>query len=326
MQDSVLGFRYFPNANGTMRFPAYTRNFSINKWGFPGKNFNLEKDSGTYRIALIGTSDDCGLFTNGPLNYASLLEDSLRKTGHKVEIINLSIDGSNKSVRNITLAGGECLKYKPDLVLLRNEYPVTEDTKTKFRSTYKGIEIKYAHPSALDSAKLYIDKHLALKQFQHYVIDYCYIYRFLIRANYRYNIPILRIVLKNTTDSYIYWAKNLLWTEIMDKRNYNSPVILTDKQSIQLLKDTKARLDSNKTSLILYDIYKGQYDKDYKKIYKENGLNYISLDIAYNEDYSFGTMDGHTSQKGHIIIAKTFFDIFPQIPELRNELTRHKMK
>jgi hypothetical protein len=302
--DSLLGFRYLPNAKGVMRFPAYTQHFAINNKGFVEKNFSIKKKKGVYRILVLGSSDECGLFTNGPLNYPHLLEKLLQNIGYNVEVINLSIDGTNRSMRNIRLAKGECIGYQPDLILMINDFPFTDDIRTKYRSSYKGIEIKYAHTETLDSAKLYIDQHIQKRQFQHYLIDYCYIYRFLIRANFKYNIPLLRKIMDGTYDSYVYWAKNLWWSQTMDKRPYLSTVTYPKAQSLKVLKETKARLNSNGIKLVVFNTYSTKSSKKYLDLFNKNGITYFALNVPRMEEYSFGEMDGHSSQKGHIAIAK----------------------
>jgi hypothetical protein len=301
-----------------MRFPAYIQHFSINKWGFNGKDFSETKDSGTYRIILLGSSDECGLFTDGPLNYPLLLEQSLRRAGHKVEVLNLAIDGPERSMRNIRMATGECLRYQPDLILLKNSFPLTDDIRTKYRSSYKGIEIKYAHPETLDSARVYIDEHIEKKQLQHYVIDYCYIYRFLIRANFKYNIPLLRKLMINTYDSYVYWGKNLWWSETMDKRIYKAP-IYTPLQTIEILKATKAKMDSNKVDFVIYNTYRVGRIKMFNELFSKNGIKYWGLEVPHNEEYSFGEMDGHTTQIGHVAIAKTLTDSVAALLQKRHK-------
>ncbi len=43
------------------------------------ENFKKEKQKGTYRIILVGQSDESGIHTNGQFNYVRLLSDLFKE-------------------------------------------------------------------------------------------------------------------------------------------------------------------------------------------------------------------------------------------------------
>src|SRR5688572_19471775 len=79
--DSVLGYRYQPNKKWSFSNIVYANTCSSNSLGFPGKEFNVRKSQGTFRILIVGNSDDTGFNTNGPLCYSLLLDQYFRDDG-----------------------------------------------------------------------------------------------------------------------------------------------------------------------------------------------------------------------------------------------------
>lgn len=306
VSDSLLGFRYLPDSRGTILTAAYKRDFVINSHGFPGKEFSTKKNKNIYRIAIIGTSDDCGIFTDGD-DYVSILECLLKAEGFNVEIINLSLDGSKKSIRNIRLASGELLNYQPNLVLLRNEFPLSEDIKYKYRQTYKGIEIKYPDPLSLDSAKRYVNDNLINKDFQLHLIDYCYVYRALIKE-FLWDKG-FKIIFGDRMRVTAYYYKSLSWG--MGRTNIPVKILSVD-ESLKALKKVKSILAHQNTDMYVFSTYKMD-DLHYDSLFNANRISYLHLDIPYSDTYTFGKLDGHSSRKGHRVIAEKFAEVLKKV-------------
>lgn len=90
--------------------------FRLNSHGFKDVEFSIEKPDGTFRILGIGDSFAFGVIPYSN-NYLTLLEDSLKQTGEKIELINMGIPGID-SREYVSLFIHEGLELKPDMVLL----------------------------------------------------------------------------------------------------------------------------------------------------------------------------------------------------------------
>ena len=176
--DTLLGYRYLENSRGSFCDVAFCNDYYFNSYGLPGDEFSPKKERGTYRIIIVGASDDIGFNTNGPLNYISLTNSYFSANNTKVEIINCSIDGSGKEVPRLTFIKNECLSYQPDLILFSGRFPFED--RFRYRATYKNIRLEFEHLDVdIDSVRTLIDKKIDQKWFNLYVYDLSYIYRYI---------------------------------------------------------------------------------------------------------------------------------------------------
>lgn len=306
--DSITGYRYMPYAEGVFRNLAYSRHFSINRWGFPGADFSKKKQKGVYRILLVGTSDDTGLCTNGPLNYCNILDADFKRDGYKAEVINLSIDGSRRSRQCLDLIKTEGKRLGADLVLLKNAFPF--ESAMRYRSSYKGITIGYpVYGLNLDSAKAYIDTEVIKKDAYIRLYDNCYLYRYLVKiALENKDLPFVKWVspfaFSNIKKFSAYVRKSLNWSKKNDKNKYPA-VVMDEETSADSLKNLVNKLSEDKIKLITFDTYK--HEADMQKFFKPRGISYFSLDVPRKEEYSFGKLDRHSSQEGHKAIAAALY-------------------
>lgn len=308
--DTAIGYRYLPNSTGIHRNSVYSRNYSINSIGYPGKEYNLQKKRGTIRIIVVGTSDDTGLSTNGIENYVNITNNMFAKTKYTVEILNFSIDGNNKILTNIKIILRECIKYNPDLILLREEFPIVK--RFRMRETYNGIIINYANPMTnLDSAKKFIDNEILTRNFQQRLLDNSYIYRGITKYSINhqkdndFTKAVVKLLYPNMKVVKGYVRRNLDWSIPNDTADYK-PITLTEEKSIEILKSVTDTLNRRKVKLFLFSTY--QDDKiDYSDLYLKNGINYLPLNVVRRSEYTFGEEDGHSSQEGHKAIAQALF-------------------
>ena len=121
--DTLLGYRYIPNSTGTCCNIAYNNHYYFNSLGFPGEEFSPVKSQATYRIIIVGESDDVGFNTNGPDNYVKLVNSYFRRDDVNAEIINCSIDGSGKELQKMKFIRNECIDFQPDLILFSGVFP-----------------------------------------------------------------------------------------------------------------------------------------------------------------------------------------------------------
>ena len=307
--DSVLGYRYKVNSEGTVYNSAFSRPYKINSHGFAGHEFTTKKDSGIYRIAVVGASEETGLYTNGPLNYINVAEDIFNKNGYKVEIINLAMDGHGRGGRNVEFVKTGCAEYEPDLILFRDmSFPITDFMQ--YRTTYKGVLIKYTDTSqaTLKAAKAYVDNELDHKDFRLYLYDYFYIYRYMAKfylENYqkskfweRAGRPFFMDA--NKIECYarhlIFWPK------------YNlSPTVYSVDSSLQIYKEVKEELLKRNTKLIVYSVYKIKDASEMKQLFGKHQLSYLPLEVDRQANFGFGKLDGHASQEGHKAIGACLY-------------------
>ncbi len=90
---------------------------NINNAGFRGKDFLLEKNPQTLRIAILGDSVGYGYSVPLELTFAQLLEQKLNEQGYKSEVLNFSVNGYSTTAE-LELYKTRVRQYKPDIVLL----------------------------------------------------------------------------------------------------------------------------------------------------------------------------------------------------------------
>ena len=88
-----------------------------NALGFRGPEITLEKPAGTARIIALGDSVTDGFYVDNPDTYPVQLEQSLRKSGHAVEVVNAARGGASID-REIAIFDRLCAPLNPDVVVL----------------------------------------------------------------------------------------------------------------------------------------------------------------------------------------------------------------
>ncbi len=115
--DRELFWKFKPNQ--ILDVPGvYLKPVRINKWGFRGKDFELEKPEGRFRIICLGDSVTFGWSVGDDETYPFQLEQSLRKKypNCDIEVINLGITGYT-SFQGKMLFKKFAKELKPDLVI-----------------------------------------------------------------------------------------------------------------------------------------------------------------------------------------------------------------
>lgn len=93
---------------------------TINKWGFRGDDFPLEKEDGVYRIVIMGSSIAFGRYaTNDDTVWTAQLEKLLNKyqDNYRVEVINAGVPGY-KIDTVYTYLNNRVIKFDPDMIIL----------------------------------------------------------------------------------------------------------------------------------------------------------------------------------------------------------------
>jgi hypothetical protein len=117
LRNDYLGREFIPNSMATIA----NQTFYINRWGMYDREYELEKQAGTYRIALVGASRAMGWGVTHDDRFETILEQLLndKLSGGKYqrfEILNFSVFGYHAIERLLTLENA-VLRFRPDAVL-----------------------------------------------------------------------------------------------------------------------------------------------------------------------------------------------------------------
>ena len=177
--DPILGYRYKADTSFVLSNTAFSNICKSNSHGFPLPDFERKKKEGFYRILLLGNSDDTGFFSNGSYSYIQFLQNFFEKNNFPVEIINCSTDGWYRVMRNINFIKNEGVFYDPDLILLRNGMPISDEKF--YRETYKGYLYLTPDTNNIEKFKEKIDHFIANKSGWLKLYDLSYIFRYYMK-------------------------------------------------------------------------------------------------------------------------------------------------
>lgn len=267
--DPILGYRYYPDTTFVFSNNAFSNECRTNSFGFPGENFSMDKKFDIYRIMIVGTSDETGFCSDGPHSHASLLNDLFTNNKYPIEVINCSTDGQRRTLRNIELIKNECFQYQPDLILLRNEILPFEDGYITNNEIKLNDSIIFVKNNARDSTLSSIGFiNFNLSQIDKSV-EKCFLKLYLSELN--------------------------IGSDFIKDHKY------TMDETAKMYKDLQTFLHQNQIQFFLYDTY--ETPKKYDKSFQRRDINYFSLNIPSRKEYSFGVLDGHSTQLGNRIVA-----------------------
>lgn len=115
LYDKHKGYRkYEPNLKSL--------EYQINSFGFRGKEFDISKKEGVYRIVALGGSTTFGAYVRDGFTYPEFLERSLNsKSDIKYEVINGGINGCTiDEIEN--LLRHEIVKLNPDIIIINSVF------------------------------------------------------------------------------------------------------------------------------------------------------------------------------------------------------------
>ena len=107
-----------PNVTYRHKTADVTVTFHINGQGMrAGRDYSYMKTPGVKRIVIMGDSFTMGHEVNVDDTYSRVLEESLRKNGVSVEVLNTGVSGYGTAEECLYLER-ELFKYSPDLVIV----------------------------------------------------------------------------------------------------------------------------------------------------------------------------------------------------------------
>ena len=123
--DALLGWRFIPN--GTFQYleeNPQSITWQTNSYGWKDREWSVEKNAGTTRIAVLGDSYVEALQVSPKKNFLALAETNLNKKGAKTEWMNFGRSGFGPSEEWLVLQN-EVFRFHPDRVILFF-YPVND--------------------------------------------------------------------------------------------------------------------------------------------------------------------------------------------------------
>lgn len=140
----LLMREFIPNTTTDMGY--FT--LKINSGGFRDDEYTLIKDSGCIRIAIVGSSNECGYGIDKEYVFETIAErmlDSIyRPRGKRIEILNFASLGS-MLVQNIEIVKRKVLPYKPD-ILIYFSHPKEDKhiARNLSKLILNGVNLKYS--------------------------------------------------------------------------------------------------------------------------------------------------------------------------------------
>lgn len=112
---------YFPYERKTTWSPDHKTLYPvhINRWGFRGPDFEIEKKPGTIRVLTLGASSTFGYHNRDDETYPHYLQSALerRMPGRRFEVINFAIPHATTD-NIVAMFRAEGLRLQPDVVTL----------------------------------------------------------------------------------------------------------------------------------------------------------------------------------------------------------------
>jgi len=117
--DSLLGWRKIPNSRGHHKTPEYEVLENINSQGIRGPEYQLQKDSGEYRIVVLGDSFAEGYTVGFDSLFSEILKQKLREKlpERRTEVINFGTGGYSTD-QELLCFERDAVQYQPDATVL----------------------------------------------------------------------------------------------------------------------------------------------------------------------------------------------------------------
>tara|TARA_Y100001936_G_scaffold238460_1_gene270307 strand:- start:3111 stop:4229 length:1119 start_codon:yes stop_codon:yes gene_type:complete len=290
-----------------------TDTVNINSFGIRGEEFNLKKESDTYRIVMLGGSTMYGVYaTSDSATIPSFLEKKIEKENpnFNIEIINAGINGSD-SFDEVSFLTDRLLNLEPDMIFIydggndllnkiSNEEILTDPWPTEIEKFSKQIRNYYKTTHLIEFLDRIIQKNIFNEQ----------------------NKKIETISEDKIKQKIILWGER--WSEFCHKQNIDKKDIIVavqpylgtgEKEFSNWEKNTK--LNNMRTDVAEhFPTLVDQLKIIEKKCTK-------TLDLTDSFDKNSGTIFYdliHVGDKGNEIMAERIYDEI--LPILKNRLNK----
>lgn len=303
-RDAELGYRYIPGARRRICVPSICKDIEINEDGFCGPVDPRNKPSGTYRVAVVGSSQATGIWMAEGNPFPHLLEERLLREGGSFEVLNFSVDGQNRDLANIRRVEQVVLDYSPDLVLLNlGAFPFFG--VVGYRDMYRGYVYSTGHS---DEPQEVHDKQAVL--LTEYIDD--------VEDSLVARVYDASYIFRKLCSGYINWKEandfhplDGCFAHRMDayrRRRVErmSPLpYLTPEESLQRIDELRARCRETGAELVLF-LYED--NPEAVQTFHGYGIECISLAIPETPLYQHAH-DGHYNDAGHRLVAQRLHDL-----------------
>lgn len=296
------GFLPVPGARGHFATDGVDRSFTLNNKGFIGPDFSAKKDSGRFRIIVVGFSNCEGYYVPYDSSCLTLLGNRLRQNGYNVELINCSIGGGYyRKIQQYRYLKDVVSGYDADLILFETGLPFFDYYVS--REVYRDFTIEYSTGSA-DSrlqAQRVVDEirsHPLLTS----LYDHCYLVRALVRVYLRH-------------DSRRRLLSRCLYAYANNKVKFQPENTLTTTysigRSVELLRALRDSLLVKGTQVVFFQIpdegfsYRTQRFND---TLEEDRLPCLEITIDPPDRRPVWFKDiGHLNENGHRLLAESLY-------------------
>ncbi len=312
--DSLIGYKYAPGVSDFHASPAYYNpSFTINSLGFNDEEFEPQKHNGYFRIIVFDIST--GVDSESPNNYVRQLRDQFTKEGHRIEIINCSVDGGERDVQRMALLVQDMLHFNADLILFNCTIPLV--SKLEFRTPYKNFTIfNNGDLTQIDTTKRYIDTAHDPTIFLNRLFKYSFTFRYICKY-YAENEnwltgQISRLPLLHDKKRIVE-----IVTQHIDLRKPNAIRYLQMPETFEKLKRLTETIKAANSKLVLFDSNQDLPIKSY--FIQELGSEYLQIHPVFVSGSTFGELDGHLNSVGAKCYADAFYEALMSSNLIPNE-------
>lgn len=289
INDSILGFIPKPNSIEYLYTPSVDNRVQVNSLGFYGKDFNPKKSKGTYRIIVVGDSNETGNYTESNKSFIEICDDMFKKNQQKVEVINCAFGGTQRDVFKMKLIEYKIINYDPDLILLMVSIPFNQANEA--RENYRGYLIDYDRDNkgSMTDVKNVIDN---LYTFKYRVITKIYDFSYIIRA-------LCKKMVADQAENFLTDPfRRSLQAYVRKKAKALDQVglVYTEEESLKMIVDLSEKLKKKGIELRLFFYYGVKYN---------NKIKFVIMKFQY-EKYVLAN-DGHLNDAGHKVIANNLY-------------------
>ena len=290
-----LGYRYIPGAVGRIRSPGIDQEVAVNEHGFLGPSFDVAKAPGVFRVAVLDASNGAGIRVVGLDCFPKMLQRKCDAAGWRVEVLNFSVDGTQREFTRLRLLEEPVLAFAPDLVLLLvKQFPFV--SVVFHRDMHNDWVYTYGHSgqSHSDLARQRAQSIRTLDRLDRHPVARAYARSFLVRAFFRWyrrgrDNELIRLV-----DAY---------GQRKFRCEYAKPLRFQPETCIRLLREARDKVREAGADLVVYRY--GLTDL-HATARSHAGIETVYLDIPPDPVTGARSL-GHYGAHGHAYVADELF-------------------